>query len=242
MKNPRSLYPAILLIVGCAFAQDSGAIHGSVVTEEGVPLPGAVILYSRVTRLLKVGNYYRPAPGETVMRRTVASAADGAFNVSNLPVGEYLLCAEVPSEPYLDPCKWASAQKVTVTARSVVRPTVMLKKGVLLKVRINDPAGLLPRAKEDLLSPLNLIIGVVFREGAFLRAVNTAADGTGREYEISVPTDTPLKLWVFSRHVALRDAKGAAVDNSGAKIPFQPTSGRDHVFNLHVSGRAAEAP
>jgi hypothetical protein len=243
MKNLQALCAVILLAAGCAFGQAPfGAIQGSVVAENGALLPGAVVLYSRVTRLVKVGSSYQPAPGETVVRRTVSCDANGAFSVSNLPVGEYLLCAEVPSGPYLDPCKWSLAQSTTVSAGSVARPTIVLKKGVLLKIRVIDPAGLLPPVKEDLLHPLNLIVGVVFGEGAFLRATNTGVDGTGRDYQISVPAGTPLKLWVFSRHVTLADSGGLPVDNSGAKIPFQATAGRDHVFTLHVSGRAAQAP
>lgn len=176
------------------------------------------------------------------MRSTVSSDANGAFSVSNLPVGEYLLCAEVPSGPYLDPCKWSVAQRTTVSAGGVATPTIVLKKGVLLKVRVNDPAGLLPAVKEDFLRPLNLIVGVVFGEGAFLRATNTGVDGTGRDYEMSVPAGTPVKLWVFSRHVTMVDSRGLPVDNLGAKIPFQATAGRDHAFTLHVSGRAALTP
>jgi hypothetical protein len=124
----------------------------------------------------------------------------------------------------------------------VATPTIVLKKGVLLKVRVNDPAGLLPAVKEDFLRPLNLIVGVVFGEGAFLRATNTGVDGAGRDYEMSVPAGTPLKLWVFSRHVTTADSRGLPVDNLGAKIPFQAAAGRDHAFTLHVSGRAALAP
>ncbi len=47
--------------------------------------------------------------------------------------------------------------------------------------------------------------------------------------------------WVFSRHVALSDGKGLPVDVAGAKIQFQAAAGGDHVFELHVSGRAPQA-
>ncbi len=237
------LCPAVLFMAACAFAQAPfGAIQGSVAAENGARLPGAVVLYSRVTRLVKIGGSYRPAPGETVVRRTVSSDANGAFSVPDLPVGEYQLCAEVPSGPYLDPCKWSVAQRTTVLAGSIATPTIVLKKGVVLKVRVNDPPGLLPPVKEDLFRPLHLIVGVVFGEGAFLRATNTGVDAAGRDYQMSVPADIPLKLWVFSRHVTLADSGGLPVDNSGAKIPFQATAGRDHMVTLNVSGRAAQAP
>ena len=72
--------------------------------------------------------------------------------------------------------------------------------------------------------PLKLIIGVVFGDG-ILRATNTAVAGAVREYEMSVPAGTPLKLWVFSRHVTLADSTGVGIDNSGARIPFQQPPG-----------------
>lgn len=243
MNNPQRVCAAVLLAVGCAFAQPkSGAIQGFVAVEDGAPLPGALVLYSRVTPLVEIGTSYRPAPGEAFVRRTVSADANGRFSVSDLPAGEYLLCAEVPSGPYLNPCRWSFAYRTTVSPGSVATPTVVLKKGTLLKVRVNDPAGLLPSVKEDVSRPLQLIVGVVFGEGAFLRAKNTAVHGAGRDYEMSVPVSTALKLWVFSRHVMLADSKGAAIDNAGAKIPFQATAGQDHVVTLNVSGRDPKAP
>ncbi|MCW5983127.1 MAG: hypothetical protein KIT09_33870 [Bryobacteraceae bacterium] len=125
-------------------------------------------------------------------------------------------------------------------ARTVAN--IVLKKGVALKVRVSDPAGLLPPLKDDLLGPLSIIIGVVFGEGAFLPTTNTAVDGAGRDYQMSVPVETPLNLWVFSRHVTVADSRGLPVDTAGAKILFQAAVGRDQVFTLTVSGRAVEAP
>lgn len=243
MKTLQTVCPAILLIAGFAFGQTPfGAMQGSVTAEDGAPLPGAVVLYSRVTNLVKVGSSYQPAPGEAVVRRTVSSDANGLFSLSNLPVGDYLLCAEVPSGPYLDPCKWSSALRTVVSAGSVASPVLVLKKGVLLKVRVHAPPGLLPAVKDEPLRPLNLIIGVVFGDGAFLRATNTSVDRAGRDYQMSIPADMPLKLWVFSRHVTLTDSRGLSVDNSGARIPFQATAGRDHALTLNVFGRHSQAP
>jgi hypothetical protein len=86
-------------------------------------------------------------------------------------------------------------------------------------VRVNDPAGLLPPGNTSPLRAPNLIIGVVFGDGAFLGADNTGVDAAGRDYQMSIPTGVPLKLWAFSRHVTLTDSRAAPVDNSGARIP-----------------------
>ncbi len=172
----------------------------------------------------------------------VQSDANGALTALDLPPGEYVLCAEVPAAPFLDPCKWSPAPKLTIAAGVMDRPALVLKRGVFLKVRVNDPKGLLPPMKNDPSRAPNLIVGVVFGNGAFLAAANTRADQTGRDYQMSIPTGVPLKLWVFSRHVTLADAAGLPVDNSGGRIPFQAVAGQDQVFTLHVSGLDPKSP
>ncbi len=235
--------PAFLLLVFCASAHAQfGAIQGFVTAEDGAPIPDAVVFYSRLAQLARIGGRVGPAPGEAVVHRSVSTSAGGGFAVPDLPVGDYLFCAEVDSAPYLNPCKWSSSPKVTLLAGAARDQTLVLKKGVFLKVRVNDPLGLLPRVKDSPLGPLNLIIGVVFGEGAFLRATNVSVDQAGRDYQMAIPAGMPLKLWVFSRHVTVADSRGLPVDISGAKVPFQAIAGQDQLFTLTVSGRAPQAP
>lgn len=242
MKSLQFLASTVLL-PACAFAQTPpGAMVGSVRGEDGAPVAGAVVRYARTTRLVGPASRARLAPGEAVVQSRISSDANGAFSVSDLPAGEYLLCAEVSAAPFLDPCKWSTSPKITIAAGSVDRPALVLKRGVFLKVRVNDPKGLLPLMKSDPSRAPNLIIGVVFGSGAFLAAANTRADQSGRDYQMSIPTGVPLKLWVFSRHVTLTDAAGLAVDNSGGRIPFQAVPGQDQVFTLNVSGRDPRSP
>ena len=118
----------------------------------------------------------------------------------------------------------------------------MLPKGVFLKVRVNDPAGLLSPVKDEPLRAANLIVGVIFGEGGFLAAANTGVGPFAREYQMNIPAGLPLKLWVYSRHVTFRDSAGSPVDNLGARIPFQAIPGRDASFVLTVSGRAPQSP
>ena len=131
---------------------------------------------------------------------------------------------------------------MTIVAGAVSRPALVLRKVVFLKVRISDPAGLLPPVNNNPSRAPNLIVGVVFGSGAFLAAEIARADRSGRDYQMSIPAGVPLKLWVFSRHVTLTDAKSLTVDNSGARIPFQAAAGQDHVFALSVSGRDPQSP
>ncbi|MBI1898203.1 MAG: carboxypeptidase regulatory-like domain-containing protein [Acidobacteria bacterium] len=241
--NSLKILSSTVLLTACALAQARfGAMQGSVTAEDGAPMAGAVVSYSRITRLVGPAARARPAPGEAIVRSRISSDTNGAFAVSNLPAGEYVLCAEVPGARFLDPCKWSSSPKLTVVAGAVHRPAVVLKKGVFLKIRVNDPGGLLPPVKNDPSRAPNLIIGVVFGNGAFLAAEITRADQSGRDHQMSIPAGVPLKLWVFSRHVTLTDSKGLPVDNSGGRVPFQALTGQDQVFTLNVSGRDPQAP
>jgi hypothetical protein len=230
----------IFLITLQALSQAPAAMRGSVTAEDGKPVSGAVVRYRRIARLRQVGNHFEVAQGEAVMSRSTSSDPNGAFAALDLPAGEYLLCAEVPAAAYLDPCKWSTSLKVTVSAGTLAMPALVLKKGVFLRVRVNDPAGLLP-TQVGPMSAGNLIVGVRFGTGAFHAATIKNIDGRGRDYELVIPAGVPMSLWVFSRHVMLTDSNGSRIDNSGAMIPFQASPGQDQLFTLNVSGRVPGA-
>ncbi|MCW5979791.1 MAG: carboxypeptidase regulatory-like domain-containing protein [Bryobacteraceae bacterium] len=207
-----------------------------VTSEDGKPLPGAVVLYRSIPRLEIMGGRAQPAAGEPVVDGLTASDAAGGFTVPDLPAGHYIVCAEVPLAAYLNPCKWSATPSLTLSSDAVGRPAIVLKKGVFLRVHVNDPVGLLPMLDLGTMSRRNLIVGVRFGKGAFLGARETNTDKTGFDYEMVIPAGEPLSLWVFSRHVTLTDSKGSAVDNSGAMIPFQAVAGQDQSFTLNVTG------
>ena len=79
------------------------------------------------------------------------------------------------------------------------------------------------------------------RQWAYLGAENTGVDIAGRDYQIVIPAGTPLRLWLFSRHVALNDASGKAVDVTGVQIPFQATAGLVQTFPFTVSGAVGQS-
>jgi hypothetical protein len=207
-------------------AQSTATLGTLLVTardEKGAPLPAAEVQYRRLVRTVRgPGGRSLPAAGEAVVHNRISADAAGAAALPNLPAGEYALCGRVPGLPYLDPCRWGAQPRITVSANASTQHTIVLTKGVFLKVRINDEKGLLPRVKDGPSRAGNLIVGVKFRNGAYLGAENTGVDASGRDYQLVVPAGEPLKLWLFSRHVALTDAAGKAVDMSGAMIRSRP--------------------
>ncbi|MBZ5626353.1 MAG: carboxypeptidase regulatory-like domain-containing protein [Acidobacteriia bacterium] len=234
-----------LAVLSSALAQSTatvGTLQGLVTDAQGKPLAGAEVRYRRLFQtVLSSSHQPLPAPGEAVIQSKVTTDANGAYTLPNLPAGDYALCGSVPTLPYLDPCQWATSPRTTVAAAAPTKHTLILTKGVFLKVRVNDPLGLLPQTQDGPLKAGNLIVGVTFAKGAYLGAQNTGVDSAGRNYQMIIPAGAPLSLWLFSRHVALKDANGNPVDVSGARIAFQATAGSDQTFTFTVSGPLAQS-
>jgi hypothetical protein len=118
---------------------------------------------------------------------------------------------------------------------------IELKRGVFLKIRVNDPQRLLPVSGTNPLDFPHLIVGVVFGKGAFLSARRSGTDSNGHDYVMPVPSGVPLHIWLFSRRVTLADGQGKALSSPAAAIPFQATLGADQNFTFRVNGKAIGA-
>ena len=236
------------LAVSSALAQSTtaaGTLNGLVTDSEGNPLAGAQVRYGRVVPYVHVGNSMQPAPGQAIANGTVFASAGGAFSVASLPVGAYTLCATVTSAAYLDPCVWGQPIQVTLSAGANSVQTVVLEKGVFLKVRVNDPVGLLPQVVDGPWTPRKLLVGVTYANGAYQGAQNTSVDSAGRDYQLIVPVGSAFKLHMFSRDVALANSAGNAVadtvGSSAAQVGFQAAAGQDQAFTFTVAGPAAKS-
>lgn len=230
------------LIASSAFAQSTanGSLSGSVQDSQGgASLAGAQIRYRKVIQQVKVHGVMLPAPGETTAGGQLSADAGGAFSLANLPAGTYMLCASVPSSPYLDPCVWRQAVPVAVSSGADASVTMSLQKGVYLNVRINDPLGLLPQSVDGPFTPHKLLVGVTYANGAYQGATNTSVDSAGRNYRLIIPAGVPFRLWLYSGSVTLADTAGNQVGTSGAQVSFQAAGGQDQAFTFKVTGTQA---
>lgn len=226
----------------------AGVLQGHVTDQQGNPLAGAQVRYWRSVKTVVPGKSLLPVPSEAVVQGVVSADTSGAFAVPDLAPGNYTLCAEVPSAPYLDPCIWQQPVSVSVSANATARQTLELTKGVFLKVRVNDPRGLLPQTLDGIWTPRKLLVGVTYANGAYQGAPNIDVDSTGRDYQLTIPSGVPFALRLFSNHVALTNQSGAtadatagaAVDMTGSQIPFQAAAGQDQAFTFTVSGSASQ--
>lgn len=240
MTTTKMFCTMTLLAVSSGVAQTTaatGSVLGSVMDSNGLPVADAQVSYQLLVPPALSGGR-SSSPG---VAGTGTSDASGAFLLSRLPAGNYSLCVTVPASAYLDPCVWHYPVQTQVTAGTAATRTIVLTKGVFLKVRVDDPGGLLPQAVDGIWTRRKLVVGVKYGNGAYQGADNTGVDGGGRDYQLIVPAGAPFKLWLYSTDVALNDSSGAAVDTSGSLIPFQTTSGQDQMFTFTVSGPASGA-
>jgi hypothetical protein len=230
--------PALAVILAVpALAQNGTAqLTGVIVDENGMPLPGAHVLYTRVPHLVQgADGRWRDAPGETPFSSQAASDAIGKYQIPQLPAGDYNLCMYAPG--YLATCDWTGWQRATVAASQALdHGTVQLVKAVTVTIRVNDPHRLLGSANQ-VSAPL--AAGVREQSGRFHPATEVATDSVGHTLQVSVPYATPLKLWLHSWRFLLTDIGGATVDHLGAQFPFQVSAnGVSPSYTFNITGEA----
>src|SRR5437868_4218780 len=67
----------------------SGSLQGKVSAEDGSPLGGALVSYTRVARTVRVGHHFENAPGESLVSSVVTAGPNGAFSVGGIAAGLY---------------------------------------------------------------------------------------------------------------------------------------------------------
>lgn len=239
---------SFFVIASAALMAQTGAppanVHGSVADQAGHPIPNATIRYVRQPRYLPAGTpkglgqtgKSTLAPGEVQLDASVQSDVSGKFQVSSLPAGDYLLCAYAPG--FLDSCKWDLALGASGISPGETRNlnAIRLIPATKVTVQISDPLGLLSSKVQPGVDS-GLILGVKREGGAFLPSTPQIVTG-GRTYQFTIPYDTPLTVWVYSRSLRLADSQNNALAPAGAGIPLQVVSGATAgQIAIRVTGR-----
>lgn len=119
---------------------------------------------------------------------------------------------------------------------------VAIKRGVLVRIRVQDPHGIFSRANS---SPTfqhaalpELTVGVL-RGRSFRSAEHLSDDITGHDYQIAVPTGEPLSVWVHTRYFNLADSRGVPIPATGTVATFQAAPGIDQSFTIQITGALA---
>ena len=212
----------ILVAASAAFAQSTtGTISGTVVGDDGSP-----IALARIFAGLKPTSQAVKAPPTLVSKVTNTIQADskGAFSIPNLAGGLYVLCAQAATSGWLDPCHWAAAPPVVAlsTGSTVSGQKIVLAKGAVVQVRINDPTKLLSASSAVVTHDVEVL--AFTSNKAYYYAHVASANAVGRTYEVTVPFALQHTLIVRSQQFALQDSKGAAVSAAGFTAPVQVAS------------------
>jgi hypothetical protein len=222
----------LMLTLAClaiAYSQPAAAtLVGTVLGDDGVPL-AASITANRI--------------GLPAASGTATSSPKGDFAISGLPFGSYNLCASVKAGGYLDPCGWSTQlPTVTLTAAHPVTAgySLVLARGVVLQVRVNDPGQILdtpsaaapvapgggsaPSAANTVLP--HVTIGVFTDRRTFEPMLLVNKDSTGQNRQGTIPSGRPVSIQLFGRGVAVTDGSGTAIDvTDGSNLSVSATIG-----------------
>jgi hypothetical protein len=120
-----------------------------------------------------------------------------------------------------------------------VNLAVLLKKGAVLLIRINDADRFLPQ-NEGKRPGAHLLLGVPTDAFTFHPAALVSQDSNGRNHQIVVPFNTLVKLVVHSAFFRLGDAAGTPLARSAVHIPVFVQSGlTPSTITLRVIGSSA---
>ena len=116
-----------------------------------------------------------------------------------------------------------------------MQPAFVLRKGGVLRVHVTDSQHLLPK-QDSIIMPV-FSIGVRTSGNAYMGMNGSAQiNPAGRDYVMTVPFDTPLRLFIFSRTLRFADQSGAELLN-GENAAFTIARGKAAMdFNISVIG------
>ena len=218
-----------------AQAQSTGSIEGVVLGDGGKPIAGA-----RVYAATKTTSQATKAPPTIATRfgNAVNAAADGTFSIPGLPAGPYILCAQTTTAGWLDPCQWASLVPLAVlpAGQNLTGQKVVLTKGAVIQIRINDPHKLLPTLPTAVAHDVEVL--ALASNKSYYHARIASADGNGRTHQLTVPFDLAHTLIVRSQQFALSDSQGNAVASNGHSESVTASSGKNAPqFNFTVTAK-----
>ena len=107
----------------------------------------------------------------------------------------------------------------------------------MLRIRVDDPGQLLAEHEGKTVGA-HLLLGVGGAASLFHPARVAATDSKGRDYQILIPFDTPVKLVINSARFQLSDAVGQPVARAAtAVIPVTVAAGQQApAIRLTVTG------
>ena len=167
---------------------------------------------------------------------------NGTFQLPELVGGLYQICAQGSGTAWIGSCEWGSRGATTTISadQPLTNVNIVLSKGALINVRVDDPAQLLP-AHEGKTPGAHLLLGVGTDSHFFQVATLASQDGAGRNYRMLVPFDRAVNVSVTGGFFQLSDAGGKVLPKFGNMIPVLVPSGQQPAaLRLTVSGKSTQ--
>lgn len=215
----------LALLVGSVAAigqTETAGISGTLLDAKTLkPVPAAFVLASR--------------GGAPPFTRNTKSGGDGAFQIQGLPAGSYSLCVQAADQLYLDPCQW-NGSPATVTlapGQNVTGISIRLAAAAVVSFQIQDAQMVLSQLTKDARRP-DLTLGVWGPGGLYYPARAVSTPDTAPTfpgaiptygYQIAVPRDIALNLYIASRDLELGDATGVALPSNTSRQTTQIANG-----------------
>jgi hypothetical protein len=207
---------------------NDGSISGIVLDPNGKPVAN-VTVHSMVP------------PAAANAAKYQKSASDGTFALSNLSTTtQHAICADASNQHLLNPCIWSpnspAIASLTAAPSSATNTLISLKQGGMIRLQVNDPFALL--AVTETKHGTALVVHAVAKDGSSMPqpAIKLNA-ATGRNYNVLVPPDKPVKLMLYNKNLNFKDASGNVLKNAVIEIDTQYNSkGKNDPIVLTVVG------
>ena len=217
--------------------------------EKAPPVDYTASIEGRVSHPL---SKIRIAPSVRAMRitpnpwtsRPVFASPEGSFRITNLPPGEYVVCASMPRRELVDTCFWgASGSRIRLEPGQLAKAQVQLEYGRRVKVRLRDPQRLLAAGRE--LKPAEQpVFALAFSGPVGGRTVllpSTRPEVDGQSYELLIPAAGAARLRPITRALRVADEQGREMADSALQRVFDtPVASRVPVsIEYRLTGKAA---
>jgi len=213
----------ICFLLAVVSSVSAATLVGRVYSEDGPPVDGALVSAQSTTVM----------PSGLPQKQTVTDA-QGKFTLE-LADGAYSVCVVTDHKGLLNSCEWDLDHSVVTVQSPLTQFKVTLKKGVPLRIRLNDPSGALsrPGLKNDAF--VTFIVWDAVGHSHYVREIG--GDDKGKNLELLMPIDAPLRLNVQSYNVDVFDPGGASASKASVGLISRVSDlGTTRVYQVVPSG------
>lgn len=222
LKNINSAFKVLVVLASCIAACSSQemplSISGLIVGETGTPLPGVSVSLIGIN-----------VPNVNV---STITNEKGVYSFTDIKLGNYQICPQAPDFDLISPCDWnESSPQISInsTERGEV-PNIIMKSGARVLIRLNDEFGI--RASAKSISDLHAFISYK-TANHIVPATYLSDDGKGSNYEIVIPYDIEVRVYVISSSLLLKGVDGKSVSSTSETLKVN-RSDSQKVMNFSI--------